>query len=278
MNSIIYCVTDKRRGHILQLLGLVKALKNIISAQVFWIDDLSTNLANLPNPTLIIGAGGATFEFIKKTKRERGGISIILMSPKNIDDFDLCIIPEHDHPQIKSNIIISRGTLHCYKNSFHKISNQAMLAIGGPSIHHLWDDSKMIEKIVNIINQNKSLNFCLATTPRTPESFKNQIQMELKNKVNFLFFQQTKFESYYKIFSRTKYLWITSDSLSLLFESLATGAEVKLIKVQINDNQASQNKFSFTEKYLEDSKKYNFSEETYRCAYQVCQRFGLKRP
>ena len=92
----------------------------------------------IKNPDLIIGCGHRTHISLLAAQRAFGGKTIVLMKPSlPYSLFDLCLIPKHDNPPKKENIISSYGSLNAMNIGMKKenINGSKAILIGGPSRH-----------------------------------------------------------------------------------------------------------------------------------------------
>jgi mitochondrial fission protein ELM1 len=240
---VIWQLTDKRRGHDRQSLGLSNAISKLTAAETHIVNLESFTLLNLlrhgfstpqelPLPHLIIGAGHQCQNALIKAKKLAGGLSICLMKPSLPRAwFDLCIIPEHDKVSRRQNTIETKGVLNPVVSNIAPPSNNGVVLIGGPSRHHNWDANGLVSQIRTIIEDDSRTNWTIANSRRTPSGTANLIMNDpiLKDK----FFQvddlplnwiDQKIESCGRI-------WVTADSVSMIFEALSTKAKVGIIDV-----------------------------------------------
>ena len=240
---VIWQLSDKRRGHDRQSLGLSNALSKLITTETHIVTVESFKLLNLlrrgfsppqelPLPHLIIGAGHQCQNALIKAKKTAGGLSICLMKPSLPRAwFDLCIIPEHDKVSRRQNTIETKGVLNPVVSNIAPPLNNGVVLIGGPSRHHNWDANDLVSQIRTIIEDDSHTTWTIANSRRTPSGTANLIMNDpiLKDK----FFQiddlplnwiDQKLESCGRI-------WVTADSVSMIFEALSTKAKVGIIDV-----------------------------------------------
>jgi len=240
---VLWQLSDKRRGHDRQSLGLSNALSKLITAETHIVTVESFKLLNLlrrgfsppqelPLPHLIIGAGHQCQNALVKAKKTAGGLSICLMKPSLPRAwFDLCIIPEHDKVSRRQNTIETKGVLNPVVSKIAPPLNNGVVLIGGPSRHHNWDANDLVSQIRTIIEDDSHTTWTIANSRRTPSGTANLIMNDpiLKDK----FFQiddlplnwiDQKIESCGRI-------WVTADSVSMIFEALSTKAKVGIIDV-----------------------------------------------
>ncbi|NIO88165.1 MAG: nucleoside-diphosphate sugar epimerase, partial [Candidatus Aminicenantes bacterium] len=79
----------------------------------------------------IIGAGHGTHFPMLCAQRARGGKTIVIMKPGlPYSWFDYCLIPEHDKPPRKKNIITTRGAINTITPTNNHSIDQGMIMIG----------------------------------------------------------------------------------------------------------------------------------------------------
>jgi uncharacterized protein len=244
----IWRLTDGKAGHDSQSIGLCKAIEKLKTCERF---DISTNsLLNnginffliqfpagedLPDPNIIIGAGHSTHLPMICAKRARGGNTIVLMKPSlPISFFDVCIVPKHDQPANKENIITTCGAINPVLFNENKVANTGLILIGGPSKHYFWNNESIVSQITQIIANSPDIHWTIADSPRTPETTLASIN-RLTN-VDVLNFTNTDSKTIRDLIFKTDNIWVTKDSVSMIYESLSSGAAVGLLDVEPKNN------------------------------------------
>ena len=160
MPLTVWRIFDGKIGHNLQSHGLSLAISRLKHCEIldFQTPPLSVTISgllsrefppgdDLPPPDFIIGTGHQTHLPVICAKLARGGISIVLMNPSlPYSWFDVCLIPEHDKPRHRKNIIRTVGALTTIHPTQKKKYDQGLLLIGGPSKHFSWDEKKACRK------------------------------------------------------------------------------------------------------------------------------------
>ncbi len=253
----IWRLIDGKPGHEKQSLGLVLALSKL---EKVTRDDIKVGhsvptqilqffLGRFPDgkkfkkPNLIIGAGHRTHFSILAAKRAYGGKSIVLMKPSlPYFLFDLCLVPEHDKPPKRANIIPTIGALNTLGlDGLHKkIPSSHLILIGGPSPHYKWDNKQVIDQVEQIVKMGESntQNWVLATSPRTPKNFPVQLEQKLISGLKIFRFEETNQGWIEKKLSSSENVWITPDSVSMVFEALSASCKVGLFKLDIKKTQS----------------------------------------
>lgn len=298
MAFIIWRITDGKAGHDSQSIGLCNALEKLKPCERFDmpIDGLLNNGKNLllkqfprgkdlPNPNIIIGAGHGTHFPMLCAKRARGGKTIVLMKPGlPLSFFDFCIVPKHDSPAKRENVITTSGALNPIQFNDNKLANTGLILIGGPSKHYQWNDESIVKQIKQIVTINTGIHWTIADSPRTPKTMLDAIlNLDYKN-VEGLRFSKTDSQTIREFISRTDHIWVSADSVSMIYESLSSGAAVGLLDVeQKNKNRVSDainalidetqlttfRTWDNTHKLINASFKFNEAE---RCASLLLER------
>lgn len=244
---VIWRFTDGKPGHENQSAGLVQALRALRPVEahdivapnglaaagaglVWWFPWGDT----LPDPDLLLGAGHATHVPLLAARRARGGRAVVLMQPSlPCAWFDLCAIPLHDAPRPAENVFITQGVLNRIRPGVAKDPRQGMILIGGPSKHHRWSEREVIEQIAQIQARSApQQRWRLTTSRRTPAEF-----IAAVNKIadpaciEVVPFERTDAEWLPAQLAWAGNVWVTADSVSMIYEALTAGAAVGLIEV-----------------------------------------------
>lgn len=239
---VVWRIYDGRAGHDIQSQGLCSALSRLRQCQVsdikapspkdILIDAVTGRFragTGLPNPDFIIGAGHRTHLPILCAKRARGGTSVVLMSPSlPCSWFDYCLIPEHDNPGYKDNIVTTIGALTTIYPQSKKDQGHGLILIGGPSKHYSWN-SMMLIKQINAIVSTTSIKWQLTDSPRTPVSTsKALLDINIDN-LSYTPYSMTSRKWLEEQFSLSAAIWVTEDSISMISEALSSGAAVGVL-------------------------------------------------
>jgi len=252
MALTLWRITDGKAGHDSQTTGLCNAIKKLRDTDCFDIkaESAFSNFKNfllnqfpsgkeLPDPNLIIGAGHGCHLTILSAKKARGGKTIVLMKPSlPLSLFDQCIIPEHDQVEDKANVITTKGAINPVQFNENKSNDIGLFLIGGPSKHYYWNEETLIRQIKEIIKQSPSISWTLADSPRTPEKTL-ALLADLSN-VKVLSYNNTNSDKLREFIFKSGTIWVSEDSVSMIYESLSSGAAVGLLNVkQKNKNRIS---------------------------------------
>lgn len=240
---VVWRFSDGKAGHDNQSQGLADALGRLRPVETITLEPLPAAIAlsallggqralwrNLPNPDLVLGAGHRTHLSLLAARRIRGGKAIVLMRPTlPLFLFDLCLIPAHDEPPTRTNVQVTRGALNRIQPSTALDYTQGLLLIGGPSAHFAWDNSNLHQQIAAVITADPAIRWTLTTSRRTPSDFLEHLDgMEACTVIPVT---ETGPDWLPAQLARTGQVWVTADSVSMVYEALTAGAVVGVLEV-----------------------------------------------
>lgn len=288
----IRIISDGKPGHRNQSWGLAEALGRLrpdirISEQAPLARGaaLTTLLtgrgqqALVPPPDLLIGAGHATHLTLLALKRAYRVPVVVLMQPNlPLGCFDICLIPAHDAPPPRDNVILTQGAL----NRMHRGNKQpgtGMILIGGPSKHSGWDDAELQQQLRRVLERGE-LSWCLTTSRRTPESTEQWLA-RLPG-IEFVPARDTDAAWLPHRLASTEVCWVTEDSVSMVYEALTAGCAVGTLSVPGGAKRLQRGLQSLTEPGiitpLSDWRgeplqpRSQRFDEAARCAEEIVQR------
>lgn len=242
--QVIY-ISDGKAGHRSQALGLFAALKRQYLAAEFLeigIDklsyrDLLTAMFSrtlpyiLNSPDVIISVGSHTHlkawllgKIYSKAK------TIVMMKPSlPLACFDYAIIPAHDGITGK-NVIVTEGALNPIVNQQRHQKNRILIALGGSSKRHQWSDEQVMHSVKQIIAQHSDAQIIITSSRRTPKAFFTQLSSDVADQhVTFFPVEDTPTGWIFEQMQLAEAVWITEDSISMLYEALTAGCRVGVI-------------------------------------------------
>jgi mitochondrial fission protein ELM1 len=237
----LWLIGDGKPGHENQSLGLAEAIQRRVACEIHRISVAGkggffgriraafAQSAALPSPDFIIAAGHATHLPLLWLARKYSAKSIVLMRPSlPLACFDLCIAPAHDFPKKpqRKNLILTRGAINrVHVGELPK--NGRFILIGGPSKTHGWDPAAMMDMLGKLTTAG---GWQLTDSRRTPESFLEQVKKHLPN-IEIFSCKETAPDWLPDKLSRAKEVWVSEDSVSMIYEALSSGARVGLLPV-----------------------------------------------
>lgn len=242
---VIWRLTDGKPGHEKQSLGLAHALLRNSPGECFnlatpsrgtslkqWIRGCFPAGANLSAPDILLAAGHATHFASLAARRAYGGRTVVLMKPSlPLALFDLCVIPEHDNPPQRRNVIAIRGVLNDVQTSTTHSSTHGLILIGGLSSHYGWDDATIGTAVVAVARATPQITWQLTTSRRSPATFLAALPRPLPDNLKLMPHDQTGPGWLEHALAESDQVWVTEDSVSMLYEALTAGAGVGLLQL-----------------------------------------------
>lgn len=234
----ILLLTDGKPGHENQSLGLIEAIGRLTPVAVEKARITRRGLAgwlDLPvighRPSLIVGAGHRTHLPMIALSRRTDAPCVLLMKPSiPASFFDQCIIPEHDLGKRDAgpNIIVSKGALNRVPPLKETTKNGGLILIGGPSRAHDWDEAAVIRSVAEIVESGGDRPWRMTDSRRTPDGTLDRIRNTCPGVASYPH-TRTGAEWLPQRLAEAAEVWVTSDSISMIYESLSSGARVGLI-------------------------------------------------
>ena len=244
--AIIWQFCDGKAGHERQSSGLVRALQEKLRVASFRLETADVRVSaldfmrrkfrhgdELPDPDFIVGAGRACQIPMLLAQRARGGHTVYLMNPalpRNL--FTLCLVPRHDGVKPSSRIIVTEGVLNdLIATDTH--GNLGLVLIGGPSKHYGWDDDDLFRQINRVIADTGHKKWIIADSRRTPTTTAASIGQLTTTDIEIVHHRDASQAWLADCFASSDCIWVTRDSVSMLYESLSCGAGVGVLNVPL---------------------------------------------
>jgi mitochondrial fission protein ELM1 len=231
----LWRITDGKPGHEKQTLGLCQALLRQRDGRCFdvdagrkpflnWLSGQFPAGGDLPPPDLIIGAGHATHFALLAARRAFGGRCIVLMQPSlPLAWFDLCLIPRHDRPPARANVVTTLGALNTVQAGERHDPGRGLILVGGPSSHYQWDDAGIASQILALTRTRQDLAWTLSDSRRTPPGFLDRFK---NSGIICHPHAQTPAGWLETELARASEAWVSPDSVSMVYEALTAGCRV----------------------------------------------------
>ncbi|MDO7194426.1 ELM1/GtrOC1 family putative glycosyltransferase [Acinetobacter nosocomialis] len=242
---IVY-VSDGKAGHRSQALGLFQAMQRQQANATFEevsISDLpiislikalfsSKNSLLQQAPDFIFGVGSHThFRVWLLGKTFKKAKTVILMKPNlPIAWFDYAVIPEHDGILSNERVIVTRGALNPILNENRHQAGRILIALGGSSKRHQWNHEKVLLSVQKIVECNSNSEIILTTSRRTPVGFTDILkQQSFAKHLQICPVEQTPQGWIFEEMQKAEAVWVTEDSVSMIYEALTAGCRVGVI-------------------------------------------------
>jgi len=249
----IRVISDGRPGHENQSTGLALALARRTGAQVetvrlpvpgwVWsrVRAAVAVASSGPIPDLVIGAGHKTHLPLWYAARKFQARSVVIMKPTWPSSmFDICVLPRHDSapgPRLP-RFIVTRGALNRIPEETPPKQPRGLLMIGGPSRYHGWNPDALIEAVRTVTQSRPELEWTLGDSRRTPRKFLESLA-SLGLAAKLVPHAQTKPDWLPTRLLEAEEVWVTADSVSMVFEAVTSGARTGLLPTPIKRPNAS---------------------------------------
>ncbi|WP_417533787.1 mitochondrial fission ELM1 family protein [Marinobacterium stanieri] len=245
----IWIVSDGKPGHLNQSRGLAEAIARHRPVRITeqapmgrfeaWRLCFGMGVPQLDErPALIIGAGHATHMTLLALRRLHRAPAVVLMKPSiPMGFFDFCLIPEHDQPPQRPNILPTRGALNRMRPG-DKTPGSGVILVGGPSKHFSWNESRVLEQVDALLQQT-SADWTIGSSRRTPDSTEQALATLAGER--FVPAANTGPDWLPQQLARTETCWVTQDSASMVYEALTAGCKVGVLTLDEQaDNRISR--------------------------------------
>jgi mitochondrial fission protein ELM1 len=251
----IWHLSDGKAGHVAQANGLFSALArqgihthiteiavaNVsgVALALCWITQ--HRLGKLPNsltpysaPDLIVGVGHAThWPLILLQRLYPSARSLLLMRPSLPRQwFDLLMVPEHDEPKADERLLVTRGVLNPLINQHRHEPDRHLILIGGASKRHGWYQAGLIEQIEGLQQHLSRKSVWLSTSRRTPIGLlKDPTFVQATADMQVCAVNDTPAGWVFEQMQLADTVWVTEDSVSMVYEALTAGCRVGLLNL-----------------------------------------------
>lgn len=247
---VIYIISDGKKGHLSQTRGLAEALlerarqarpnmqhscHEVPISGKTWLAKLfyKGKELDLPRPNLILCAGHSTHLAALSLARHLRCLCMVCMRPSlPTRFFDLCIMPRHDVPEggvPSPRTFLTNGAINCIKPRPDVEKKETLVLIGGPSKEFKWEAEHVLNQLTAIARQS-SRSIILTTSRRTPADFVQDVTAACPN-IRVEPVDQTGPTWVADHLATAHEVWVTQDSVSMVYEALSSGAPVGIIEM-----------------------------------------------
>ncbi|CAG36954.1 mitochondrial fission ELM1 family protein [Desulfotalea psychrophila] len=245
---------DGRPGHEKQTMGIVNALRERVEVDCTAVDvrgrgwwtgckDVLTLLfargssANDSSCTdLYLGTGRRTHIPLLLAQRAGGGSSVCCMMPASWlrRYFNFCFVPSHDRPAPGPQIVRTCGPANCSVDEKRHEQKRGLILVGGVDLKsHFWQSKMLCLQIEELIGQDER-QWVISSSPRTPPETVDDLRgLAAKfSQVEFFHYKDTPAGWVEEQYNCSSVVWVTVDSISMVFEALTAGCQVGLLPVE----------------------------------------------
>ncbi len=255
---------DGRPGHEKQSKGILQALqakieietREIVVKKMFpfallkfilhffhlgSIKDLSWSVFD--GADMLLGTGSKTHLPMLFCKKRYGIPAVTCMSPNIFfrDSFDLCFVPVHDGLAERGNVVHTVGAPNCSTDQGQHNDASGLVLLGGVDAKsHNWDSDEIAGMVRQIVTRETTKHWTISSSPRTPAAMADLMEglcLEFSH-VRFFDYRKTEpgwIESQY---AKSGYVWVTSDSISMVYEALSAGCKVGVLPMRWRDGNS----------------------------------------
>lgn len=266
----IYYLNDNKIGHLRQSEGLAKALQQLLGDEVgiesipafsLWqyLISFGRCAQKINKNSIVIGAGHRTHFGLIYYRFKYSAKNIVIMKPSLPKSwFRYCIIPRHDNVTEKDNIIITEGAMNALSMQNAEKENQLIILIGGPSDSCTWNNESIYRQLlIKLRSINIRIKIILSTSRRTPVEFISNLPKEISDKVQVIDFKTVDIAWLPAQLLKSHEAWITSESISMVYEALSANCLVQTIDVDSLKGKIAQNINHLTQLGLINSNTMN---------------------
>lgn len=248
----ICIITDGKKGHLSQTFGLAEALleraqqlkpegKHAIHEldirnKSWWGKFRYKGEPDSPTEVdLVLCAGHSTHFAALSFARSRKCACMVCMKPSlPISLFSLGLIPEHDlkaKDYHNSSIFPTKGALNNIKPSTDPSKKRnTLFLIGGASKEYKWDSELLLNQITHIARHSSS-HMVLTTSRRTDKDFVADVTQACPN-IQVEPVEETGPNWVLENLAKAKEVWVTKDSVSMVYEALSSGVPVGILDME----------------------------------------------
>ncbi len=240
---MVWQISDGKRGHLSQSSGLVEALSRCAPLAVYQVAaapllrsvvsciTCSTGwVRGLPAPQVVVGAGHATHTTMLALSRAYRARTVVLMRPSlPLSWFDYCLVPAHDDPPARANVIVTTGAVNPLQPGQDHDPGRGLILVGGPSRHYRLDAALLLSRIRQVLTRAPDRHWTLSNSPRTPAQLTRELIRLEADGVDVVLWDRCERDWLAHVLARSRDVWISEDSISMIYEALTAGCRVGLL-------------------------------------------------
>ena len=260
---ILWQICDGKRGHLGQSTGLIEALRRRAPLALYQVTAASPgqSLAScltgktpwagaLPAPRVAVGAGHATHAALLAVGRVYRARTVVLMRPSlPLGWFDYCLVPAHDEPPARDNVIVTTGAVNAMQATRDHSPEHGLILVGGPSRHYQVDTPALLARLRQLLARASPRYWTLSNSPRTPAQLRRELAGLQSARVEVVSWNNCGPGWLAGALARAGDVWVTEDSVSMIYEALSCGCRVGLLPLPRN---AATRLHRATDRLLED--------------------------
>ncbi len=306
----ICIISDEKQGHLSQTQGLAEALVRHAESrnparEHSWSEQSVRGLSfveklfyrgalqggsSQEKIDLVLCAGHSTHLAALSMARHHKCLCMVCMKPSlPLSFFDLAFIPEHDLVKMRRShskrIFSTKGALNNIDAHQHSQGRHQLILIGGPSREFDWDSEELINQI-ELITRCSNQAIILTTSRRTPADFARDVHQACPS-VNVVPLELTGKGWIREHLNKAHCVWVTQDSVSMVYEALSSGAPVGILDMPERERKHVSRVHQGLQQLIEDGYVNSFAswaqhrvlvqkpplEEANRAALYILERY-----
>lgn len=201
---------------------------------------------------LIIGTGARTHIPMILYRRAHGGRIVTCMTPDLFirKRIDLCLVPRHDAVTTGGNVFQTIGPPAAGSGEGLHDPRKGLILLGGvDNKSHVWDSKALLGQVDAIVQRRRDIQWTISSSPRTPEDMLALMTTYADENDHVRFFKSSDTPSGWieRAYAASGIVWVTADSISMVYEALSAGCGVGILPVRW---KRPRNKFQTSIDYL----------------------------
>jgi hypothetical protein len=183
-------------------------------------------------PDWVIAAGSKTHLPLLWCKWVVGAKAFLLMRPSlPLWLFDAVCMPYHDSPPKRRSVLGTHGVInHILPRYEGRNKHQGLILLGGINTHYYWDNAVIIEQL-KCIALASDTEWLVSDSPRTPVGLLEELASLALPNIKVLSYADTEQGWLPRILSEVGQVWVSCDSVSMVYESVSSGTPTGLLNL-----------------------------------------------
>ena len=236
---------DGKPGHLNQLHGLSEAIATKQhNHKCVWLDVTTLSFTQrlfargksitpLNAVDVIVAAGHSTHWLALLLGKKLHAHTAVVMRPSwPLTGFDSIIMPKHDalRTAVAARVHLTEGAINPLGQQNHEPSNKGLVLLGGQSKHFEWPSAQVTRQVCAIVDSQPELKWIVADSRRSPERQLSDIYTA-RPSVTIQRHDTCPKGWLVEHMREANSVWVTPDSVSMVYEALSCGADVGLIEL-----------------------------------------------
>lgn len=242
----LWFITDGRLGHLNQLKGLAERLSAKRECDIYWLnvaqkgfkktgkDGLRRQFGSDQLPDAVFAAGSRCHIPLLWTGCLCRARTVVLMRPSwPLAWFSAAIVPEHDAPPSRPNILPTQGVLNAIvPQPEGRDAARGLILLGGTNKHFHWDNDSIVRQVCALAEARPEVQWQVSDSPRSPENLLSDIVNKHLANVQVMPFGHSGGSWLQRQLTEVGQVWVSRDSVSMVYESISSAAPTGLLHLE----------------------------------------------